>query len=89
MKAAPTPKAKLIFLAGALPFLMSLLLLGYAVNTGLLLKFAIAWPLFQLFGYYMTLNLAKGDVTHGLVVSQVALHYMVLALLGAILAKAL
>lgn len=85
----PTTKQTLFYAAAAIPFLLSLALAGYALNTGVLMAFGIAWPLLQGFGYYSTLKMSKGDVTHPLVTSQIILHYIVLILLIAILSKAL
>lgn len=84
-----TLREKLWLLAGAIPFLLSILLLGLAVKQQSFLPFAIGWPALQLFGYTMTLKMAKGVIAHPLVISQIMLHYIVLALLGSILVKAL
>lgn len=74
-------------LAGVVPFLLSIALLGFAVSRQVMLSFAIGWPLLQIFGYSMTLKMAKGDPAHYLVKSQVILHWMALALLAALLAR--
>ncbi|NMW30968.1 hypothetical protein HKD42_02700 [Altererythrobacter sp. RZ02] len=84
-----TGREKLCLLAGTIPFLLSILLLGLAVKQQSFLPFAIGWPVLQLFGYTMTLKMAKGAITHPLVISQIMLNYLVLALLGSILVKAL
>ena len=76
-------------LAAAIPFLLSLALLGYALAKQLFLAFAVGWPLLQVFGYTMTLRMAKGDFSHVLVKTQVVLHYMVLALLLAVIVRAI
>tara|TARA_B100001179_G_scaffold191942_1_gene148972 strand:- start:1784 stop:2059 length:276 start_codon:yes stop_codon:yes gene_type:complete len=76
-------------IAGAIPFLLSIFLLGVALNSGGLRAFAIGWPLLQVFGYSMTLRMAKGDPSHDLVKVQVILHYIALALLIALAARAL
>lgn len=75
--------------AGTIPFLLSIFLLGVSLNTGLLTAFAIGWPLLQVFGYTMTLRMAKGDPSHDLVKVQVILHYIALALLLALVGRAL
>ena len=51
--------------------------------------FAFGWPLLQVFGYTMTLRMAKGDPSHDLVKVQVILHYIALALLLALVVRAL
>ena len=58
-------------------------------KRGLLTAFAIGWPLLQVFGYTMTLRMAKGDPSHDLVKVQVILHYIALALLLALVGRAL
>ena len=65
----------------AVPFLASIALLGIAVQSGAFLKFALGWPVVQAMGYGFTIKLAKGDVSHPLVSAQIALHWLVLALL--------
>ena len=76
-------------IAGAIPLLLSILLLGISLNSGALTMFAFGWPLLQVFGYTMTLRMAKGDPSHDLVKVQVIVHYMALALLVALVALAL
>ncbi len=75
-------------IAAAIPFLLSLALLGYAIAKQTFLAFAIGWPILQVFGYTMTLRIAKGDFSHVLVRGQVMLHVMALGLLVAILVRA-
>ena len=74
--------------AGSIPFLVSIFLLGISINSGLLSAFAIGWPLLQVFGYTMTLRMAKGDPAHDLVKVQVVLHYIALILLVTLLVRA-
>lgn len=76
-------------IAGAIPLLLSILLLGISLNSGALTMFAFGWPLLQVFGYTMTLRMAKGDPSHDLVKVQVILHYIALALLLALVVRAL
>ena len=78
----------LLALAAAIPFLLSLALLGFALSRQTLLAFAIGWPLVQVFGYGGSLKLAKGEVDHPLVKTQIVLHWMMLALFIAILVRA-
>ena len=81
-KAADYTKAEHFWLiAGAIPFLLSIFVLGVSINSGVLTAFAIGWPLLQVFGYTMTLRIAKGDPAHDLVKVQVVLHYIALILL--------
>lgn len=75
------------FLAGAIPFVLSIALLGYSLSTGIALSFAILWPLLQIFGYSMTLKMAKGDPAHNLVKTQVILHWMIVFLLAAMISR--
>ncbi len=86
---APSPKDQRWLFAAAIPFLLSVALLGFAFNTGLLVAFAVGWPIIQILGYGGSLRLSKGVIDHPLVKTQVMLHYLVLALLAALLAKAL
>ena len=89
MNAAPqlTPAQKRWGLAAAVPFLLSILLLGIALNTGHLVAFAIGWPLLMAFGYSGSLQMAKGDLAHPLFKTQVILHFTVLVLLVALLVR--
>ena len=81
-------KDALLALAAAIPFLLSLALLGFALSRQTLLAFAIGWPLVQVFGYGGSLKLAKGTIDHPLVKTQIVLHWMMLALFIAILVRA-
>ena len=54
-------------LAAALPFLLSIGLLGFAISEQVLVAFAIGWPILQIIGYVGSIKLAKGDFTHYLV----------------------
>ena len=71
----------------AVPFLISIGLLGLAVQSGAFLKFALSWPVVQAMGYSFTIRLAKGDISHPLVTAQIALHWLVLALLIGLIAR--
>lgn len=84
-----TRKHHALALAAAIPFLVSLAVAGYALNSGIFLGFGLAWPLLQVFGYVMTLRTAQGDIAHPLVTTQIILHYIVLTLLIAVIGKAL
>jgi len=53
-----------------------------------LTAFAVGWPILQIFGYAMTLRMAKGDPAHDLVKVQVVLHYIALVLLITLLVRA-
>jgi hypothetical protein len=75
-------------IAAAIPFMLSLALLGVAAQSGMALPFAIGWPLLQIAGYVVTIRKAKGDMRHPLVTTQIVLHWLVLALLVAIVAGA-
>ena len=88
--AAPFSRAQHFWIiAGAIPFLLSIMLLGISLNSGVLTFFAIGWPLLQVFGYTMTLRMAKGDPSHDLVKVQVVLHYIALILLVTMVGRAL
>lgn len=73
---------------GAIPFLLSIFVLGISLNSGTLTAFAIGWPLLQVFGYTMTLRMAKGDPSHPLVKAQVVLHWIALMLFITLLVRA-
>jgi small multidrug resistance pump len=76
------------FAAAAL-FLLAIGFLGFALNTGVMVVFAVGWLVLQIFGYVGALKMAKGDFAHPLFKSQVMLHVMALALLVAVIAKAI
>lgn len=85
----PPGRPGLVLALAAIPFLASVFLLGLGLRTGILLAFAVGWPLFQVAGYTVAYRIARGDLTHPLFKAQVALHWVMLALLGAVLARAL
>ncbi|MCH2488107.1 MAG: pyridoxal phosphate biosynthetic protein [Erythrobacter sp.] len=87
MANASSSRDTLLALAAAIPFLLSLALLGFALSRQTLLAFAIGWPLFQIFGYGGSLKLAKGALDHPLVKTQIVLHWMMLALFLAIVVR--
>ena len=74
-------------LLAAIPFLASMGLLGFALNTGALVTFAIFWPLIQIAGYIMSLRVAKGSLAHPMVTSQIALHWLMLGLVVALVVR--
>lgn len=84
-----TRSAKLWALGAAIPFLLSILLLGFAFSRQTFLAFAIGWPIIQVFGYAGSLKRAQGQIDHPLVKTQVMLHWMMLAILIAIFARVL
>ena len=84
-----TRAAKLWALAAAVPFLLSILLLGFALSRQTLIAFAIGWPLLQIFGYRGSLKRSEGQIDHPLVKTQVILHWMMLAILIGIVARVL
>ena len=88
MAAHPSSRDNFLALAAAVPFLLSLALLGFAFSRQAFLAFAIGWPLFQVFGYGGSLKLAKGQLDHPLVKTQIVLHWMMLALVFAVLVSA-
>ena len=87
-QAQPSKAQHFWLIAGAIPFLISIFVLGISLNTGALTAFGIGWPLLQVFGYTVTLRTAKGDPSHAMVKAQVILHYIVLALVVALLMRA-
>lgn len=76
-------------IAAAIPFLISLALLGFAFSRQTFLAFAIGWPIIQVFGYAGSLKRANGEIDHPLVKTQVMLHWMMLAILIAIFTRVL
>lgn len=88
MAVRPSSRDNLLALAAAVPFLLSLALLGFAISRQTFLAFAIGWPLFQIFGYGGSFSLAKGAIDHPLVKTQIVLHWMMLAIVIAILVRA-
>lgn len=75
------------FAAAAL-FLLAVGFLGFALNTGVMVVFAVGWIALQIFGYVGALKMAKGDFAHPLFKSQVMLHVMALGLLAAVILRA-
>ena len=76
------------FAAAAL-FLIAIGFLGFALNAQVMVVFAVGWLALQIFGYIGALKMAKGDFAHPLFKSQVMLHVIALALLAAVIGKAL
>ena len=85
--AGPSRAQNLWALAAAVPFLLSIALLGYTFSKQVLVIFAAGWVLLQMFCYSVTLAMAKGDTAHYLVKAQVLLNWTVLALFVAKLAR--
>lgn len=75
------------FAAAAL-FLLAVGFLGFALNTGVMVVFAVGWIALQIFGYVGALKFAKGDFANPLFKSQVMLHVMALGLLAAVILRA-
>jgi hypothetical protein len=69
-------------------FLLAIGFLGFALNNGVMVAFAVGWVALQIFGDVGALRAAKGDFAHPLFKSQVMLHFMALALLAAIIVRA-
>jgi hypothetical protein len=69
-------------------FLLAIGFLGFALNTQVMVVFAIGWVALQIFGYVGALKMAKGDFAHPLFKSQVMLHVIALGLLLAVLIRA-
>ena len=82
-------RERLVLTLALIPFLLSIFFLGLGLRYGIMREFAVGWPLFQLFGYTVAYRLSRGDVTQPVFKAQVALHWLMLALLGAIWARAL
>ena len=80
---------KLILALALIPFLLSIFLLGLGLRYGIMREFAVGWPLFQLFGYTIAYRVSRGDLTQPFFKSQVALHWLMLALLAAIFSRVL
>ena len=78
---------KLWAFAAAGLFLLAVCFLGYAMQAGTALPFAIGWVALQIFGYVGSLKFANGDFAHPLFKSQVMLHVIALMLLVALLAR--
>jgi small multidrug resistance pump len=83
------PGQKLWAGGAAALFLLGIGFLGFALNTGVMQVFAVGWVALMIFGFVGALKMAKGDFAHPLFKSQVMLHVMALALLAAVIAKAL
>ena len=68
-------------------FLTAIGLLGYAIQSGTLVAFAVGWVVLQAFGYAGSLRRAGGDLAHPLFKSQVLVHFVVLGLLVALILR--
>lgn len=79
----------LILALALIPFLLSVFLLGLGLRYGIMREFAVGWPLFQLFGYTIAYRMSRGDLTQPFFKAQVALHWLMLALLAAIFSRLL
>lgn len=86
---AYSTREKLMLAAAAVPFLVSIFVLGLALKNQVLVIFGTAWPLIQIAGYWVMFQAAKGRIAHPLVTAQIALHWMVMFLLIALVRKAL
>ncbi len=82
-----TGEQKLWALAAAVLFLLAIGFLGFALQSQVLVPFAIGWVALQIFGYVGSLKFAKGDFASPLFKSQVMLHVMALMLLGALIVR--
>lgn len=74
--------------AAALLFLLAIGFLGFSLNTGVLLPFAIGWVALQIFGFVGALKFANGDFAHPLFKSQVMIHVIGIVLLVTLIARA-
>lgn len=83
------PAQKRWALGAAALFLLAIGFLGFSVNTGVMMPFAIGWVALQIFGYVGALKMAKGDFAHPLFKSQVLLHIMALGLLVLTISRAI
>jgi len=79
---------KLWAFGAAALFLLAIGFLGFALNTRVMVVFAVGWVALQIFGYVGALKMAKGDFAHPLFKSQVMLHVIALALLAAVIIRA-
>ncbi|MEL6528589.1 MAG: pyridoxal phosphate biosynthetic protein [Pseudomonadota bacterium] len=70
---------------GAALFLIAIGFLGYSLQAGAMLAFAIGWVGLQIFGYVGSLKFANGDFASPLFKSQVMLHLIALGLLTALI----
>ncbi|MEL7199194.1 MAG: pyridoxal phosphate biosynthetic protein [Pseudomonadota bacterium] len=75
--------------AAAALFLLAIAFLGFSLNTGAMMPFAIGWVALQIFGYVGALKMAKGDFAHPLFKTQVMLHVIAVALLTMAITRAL
>ncbi|MDN3645843.1 pyridoxal phosphate biosynthetic protein [Pontixanthobacter aestiaquae] len=71
-------------ISAAAIFVLSIGFLGYALNTRVLVTFAIGWVALQIFGYVGSIKRANGDFSHPLFKSQVMLNVIALSLLIAL-----
>ncbi len=85
---ALTGQQKLWALAAAGLFLLAIGFLGFALNSGVMVVFAVGWVALQIFGFVGALKMGKGDFAHPLFKSQVMLHVTALALLVAVFMRA-
>jgi small multidrug resistance pump len=82
-----TPEQKFWAFGAASLFLTAIGLAGYALQSGVLVPFAIGWVVLQALGYAGSLKRAGGDMAHPLFKGQVLVHFVMLGLLVAIILK--
>lgn len=70
-------------------FLLAVGFLGFALNTQVMVVFAVGWLALMIFGFAGALKFARGDFASPLFKSQVMLHVMALGLLAAVITRAL
>ena len=69
-------------------FLLAVGFLGFALNTGVMMVFAVGWIALMIFGFVGAIRIAKGDFAHPLFKAQVMLHVVALGLLIAVIIRA-
>lgn len=62
--------------------------LGFALNTGVMMVFAVGWIALMIFGFVGAIRIAKGDFAHPLFKAQVMLHVVAVGLLVAVIIRA-
>lgn len=85
---AVTGEQKRWAFGAAVLFLLSVGFLGFALNTGVMMVFAVGWIALMIFGFVGAIRIAKGDFAHPLFKAQVMLHVVAVGLLVAVIIRA-
>ncbi len=85
---SPSQKAMALRIAMSIPFGFALLILVGAILGGKAIAFAIGWVIMQLIGYGVIVKRYGIDPSQPILASQIAIHWLMMVMLIAILVRA-